>query len=321
MVAFGLHNFNTLLKIKILNCTSLIMRLTVVFLFITLCSGAALGQIPAQNKFTTTGRIGLTVNNFGTIGRPTVRSNTQGPPSMAFPRGSGVEHLFEGGIWIGALVDGQIRVSTSAVDASAGYATGAAGFEFTQLSTIKEKSTLTSSSNFSSSAISHQDFNYLLTDSFVVIPGTSIPVSGHQNPLGAVLNVETYAWNYSFADYFVILNYKITNAGNKKWDSVWLGIFNDLVVRNINITRDAGSAFFNKGRNGTDRKYKAIFAYQSTGDDIDYTRSYGSIQFLGIDWRGMFFNQDKPDTFMSRGFSAPKCITIFGILILLIHPG
>jgi hypothetical protein len=102
--------------------------------------------------------MGLSINNFGTFGRPTVRSNTQGPPSMAFPRGSGIEHLFEAGIWIGAIVDGQVRVSTSSVDASSGYSTGGNGFEFTQLSTIKERSKLPNSSNYSSSAVSHQDF-------------------------------------------------------------------------------------------------------------------------------------------------------------------
>jgi hypothetical protein len=277
----------------------------VLLLLIAIQFRQAHSQVRSDFKSTNVGRIGLTINNFGTIGRPTVRSNSLGPPSMAFPRGSGIEHLFEAGIWIGALVDGQVRVSTSSVDASSGYVTGAAGFEFTQLSTIRERSKLTSSNNFSSAAISHQDFLFSLTDSFVIIPGTSIPISNHVNPLGVVLNVETYAWNFSFADYFVIVNYKVTNNSSKRWDSVWLGMFSDLIVRNINVTRDAGSNFFNKGRNGIDTKYKAVYAYQSIGDDIDYTASYGAIQFLGIDWRGLFFNPDKPDTFIRSGFAPP----------------
>jgi hypothetical protein len=266
----------------------------------------ALAQVSSQSQFTTTGRLGLSINNYGTFGRPTVRSNTQGPPSMAFPRGSGVEHLFEAGIWIGALVDGQVRVSTSSVDASSGYSTGGSGFEFTQLSTIKERSKLSNSSSYSASAISHQDFIMQQTDSFVVIPGTSIPISGHQNPLGAVMKLETYAWNFPFADFFVICNYEITNTSQNRWDSVFLGTFSDLVVRNVNVTRDAGTAFFNKGRNGVDPQYYSLFAYQSFGDDIDFTKSYGAIQFLGMDWRGMFFNPQKPDTFLALGYPAPR---------------
>jgi hypothetical protein len=265
-----------------------------------------LAQVSSQSRFSNVGRLGLTINNFGTYGRPTVRSNTQGPPSMAFPRGSGVEHLFEAGIWIGALVDGQVRVSTSSVDAGSGYSTGGSGFEFSQLSTIKERSKLSSSSSFSASAISHQDFLMQQTDSFVVIPGTSIPITGHQNPLGAVIKLETYAWNFPFADFFVICNYEITNTSKTRWDSVFLGTFSDLVVRNVNVTRDAGTAFFNKGRNGIDPKYYSLFAYQSFGDDIDFTKSYGAIQFLGMDWRGMFFNPQKPDTFLSLGYPAPR---------------
>ncbi|MCF8427769.1 MAG: hypothetical protein K9I36_13615 [Bacteroidia bacterium] len=277
--------------------------LSILFLLNTILVQA---QVPSQSKSTSVGRLGLTINNYGTYGRPTVRSNTQGPPSMAFPQGSGVEHLFEAGLWIGAYVDGQMRVSTSSVDASAGYSTGGSGFEFTPLSTIKERSKLPSSSNYSSSAISHQDFIMDQTDSFVVIPGTSIPIGGHQNPLGAVMHLETYAWNFSFADFFVICNYEITNASSNRWDSVYLGTFSDLVVRNVNVTRDAGTAFFNKGRNGIDHKYYSLFAYESYGDDIEYTKSYGGIQFLGMDWRGLFFNPQKPDTFLSRGFPAPQ---------------
>ncbi len=281
-------------------------KFLIVFLIVLFISDESFAQISAQSKYTTVGRLGLSVNNYGTFGRPTVRSNTQGPPSMAFPRGSGIEHLFEAGIWIGAYVDGQVRVSTSSVDASAGYSTGGNGFEFTQMSGIKERSKLPGSSNFSASAISHQDFVFNLSDSFVIIPGTSVPISGHSNPLNAMIKLETYAWNYSFADFFVICNYEIKNGSDKRWDSVYLGIFSDLVVRNVNVTRDAGTAFFNKGRNGIDKKYNALFAYESYGDDIDFTRSYGGVQFLGIDWRGLFFNPAKPDTFIKSGFPAPR---------------
>ncbi len=280
--------------------------ITLLFSLLLFGVGSTQAQVPAQSRYTNVGRIGLSINNYGTYGRPTVRSNTQGPPSMAFPRGSGVEHLFESGLWIGAMVDGQIRVSTSSVDASSGYSTGGNGFEFSPLTSIKERSKLPSSSSYSSSAISHQDFIMGQTDSFVVIPGTSIPISGHQNPLGAVIKLETYAWNYPFADFFVICNYEITNASTNRWDSVFLGNFSDLVVRNVNVTRDAGTAFFNKGRNGIDPKYFTLFAYESYGDDIDFTKSYGGVQFLGIDWRGMFFNPNKPDTFLSLGYPTPK---------------
>ncbi len=264
-------------------------------------------QVGFQQKTTSQGRIKLTMSTVGTVGRPAVRSNVQGPESMAYPQ-KGLEHLFESGFWIGAIVNGQKLVSTSAFDASAGYSTGGAGYEFTATAAPTERSKLTSNANYSASAISHQDFVFQLTDSNTVVPGTQQPIAGHDNPLKASVRLESYAWNFPFADFFVICNYEITNNSDVTWDSVWTGQWADLVVRNVNQTRDAGTAFFAKGRNGTDTKYKAIYAWlgDNTADDANYIQSYGAMQFLGMDWRGLFFNPDKPDTFLSRGYSAPR---------------
>nr|MBP9187827.1 hypothetical protein [Bacteroidia bacterium] len=264
-------------------------------------------QVQFSQKTTDVGRINLTLSNAGTVGRPAVRSNTQGPSSMAYPQ-KGNEHLFESGIWIGARVDGQPLVSTSAADASSGYSTGGAGFEFTPTSEIQERSSLTSSSKYTASAVSHQDFVLEFTDRYTVVPGTSTPIGSHTLPLQANVKLETYSWNYSFADFFVICNYKITNNSTKRWDSVYVGQWSDLVVRNVNVTRQTGTNFFNKGRNGIDTKYKSIYAWLSdvSADDLDEIRSYGAIQFLGIEYRGMFFNPEKPDTFLQRGWPKPQ---------------
>ncbi len=270
-------------------------------------------QVKNEGKYTTAARLGLTVNNSGTIGRPTVRTNTSGPPSMAYPRGSGVEHLFEGGIWIGAYVNGQVRVSTSSSESSAGYSTGAANFEFTPLTGILERSNLTKSPNYSNSAISHQDLVMIITDSNVIIPGTTIPINAHDNPLKAVVKLEVLNWNYSYADYFVILNYTITNKSKQRWDSIYIGNFADLVVRNVNVTRETGSLFFQRGRNFVDNKNNAIVAYMASkqADDYNFISSYGGMQFLGVDWNGLFFNPSKPEIFTNKGFTAPTFNTNF----------
>ena len=276
-------------------------------LYILLGAATAQAQVLFTQKSTDVGRLKLTLSNAGTVGRPAVRSNTQGAPSMAYPQ-KGNEHLFESGMWIGALVDGQPLVSTSALDASSGYSTGGNGFEFTPLSTIQERSSLTASSVFSSAAISHQDFVMQFSDTATIVPGTSTPIAGHAQPLKAHVKLETYAWNYSFADFFVICNYQITNTSNKRWDSVYVGQWSDLVVRNVNVTRQSGTNFYNKGRNGVDTKYKSIYAWLSdlSADDIEYINSYGAMQFLGVEYRGMFFNPDKPDTFVQRGWPKPQ---------------
>jgi len=68
-------------------------------------------QVSYDYKVIDPGNIGIFITNSGTFGRPDVRNTPTGEPSMEYPINSGIEHLFEGGIWIGALVDGQYLVS------------------------------------------------------------------------------------------------------------------------------------------------------------------------------------------------------------------
>ncbi len=269
-------------------------------------AGKSFAQPSFDRQVIAVGNLGLSVTNAGTIGRPDVVSDPQGPPSMEYPLNSGIEHLFEGGLWIGALVEGQTAVSTAAVDAPTGYSTGASGFEFTSApgNLIQQRSTLSYSDYFSVNAVSHQDMLIDFTDANVIVPGTTIPVADHALPLGAVVHLETYAYNYSFADYFVILNYTITNNSSSSWDSVWLGIWTDLVVRNVNVATDNGSAFFNKGGGGFIDSLAAIYAFDVNGDP-GYTGSYGASQFLGIEWRDQFIHPVNATNVIAAGWPAP----------------
>jgi len=253
------------------------------------------------------GNIGLSITNVGTIGRPDVVNDPQGEPSMEYPINSGIEHLFEGGIWIGAKVNGQVAVSTGAIDAPTGYTTGGSGFEFSASvgNTIQQRSTLPYSDYFSVSAVSHQDMVIEFTDSNTIVPGTTIPIADHSLPLGAGVYLESYAYNYSFADYFVILNYTITNYSTNTWDSVWLGMWTDLVVRNVNVATDNGSAFFSKGGGGFIDSLSALYAFDVNGDP-GYTNSYGASQFLGIVWRNQFIHPNNSENVAAAGYPVPQ---------------
>ncbi|MGB0432047.1 MAG: hypothetical protein ACPGLV_16350, partial [Bacteroidia bacterium] len=259
-----------------------------------------------EEKTVNIGNVGLNVTNVGTLGRPNVRNTPDGAPSMEYPINSGIEHLFEGGLWIGAQVDGEIRVSTSAVDAASGYSTGRSGFEFTSLSSITERSTLTSSDFFSGAAISHQDMVVKVTDSNVFVPGSGIPIGSHEYPLNAVVTQETYAWNYSFADFFVIVNYEIKNESNERWDSVYFGFWSDMIVRNVNVTQDGGAAFFNKGGAGILKDETSFYVYQVIGDDLAYTQSYGAARILGVEWNNEFLHPNNSQRFIDLGYKAPQ---------------
>ena len=284
---------------------------SILTLFISLLFYSLDAQIPFDQKATNVGNIGLSISNVGTIGRPQVINNTQGLPSMEYPIGSGINHLFEGGLWIGALVNGQVRVSTVADDAPSGYRAGLKGFEFTATGPVLERSSLSSSEFFSGSAVSHQDYIVRINDNNIVIPGTFIQINQHQNPLNADVVMRSYAWNFTFADYFVIVDYTITNKSNDTWDSVYLGQWNDLVVRNLNITQDGGSAFFNKGAGFFLDSLQALAVYQKFGDDIDYTGNYAAVRILGAEWRDKFFHPFNPAPFAAEGLTSPKVLANF----------
>jgi len=273
------------------------IRRSGLFLFYILWLHTGHLQAQFQEQSINIGNIGVNVTNAGTIGRPNVRNDPQGAPSMEYPLNSGVEHLFEAGLWIGCIQNGQITVSTGAVDDASGYAVGKSGFEFSPMpgNTVITRSSLQGSEFFSTSAVSHQDFIVPFTDEFTVVPGSNQPISNHLTPLNARVRLETYAWNFPFADYFTIFHYRITNNGSQPWDSVYLGLWSDLVVRNVNVTNDRGSAFFNKGSLGYDDTLSALYAYDVAGDR-PFTNSYGALQFLGVIHRNQFFHPANPFT-------------------------
>ena len=278
------------------------MKIFILAAFSFFCTLAAFPQ-SFQQKTIDVGNMGVTLSNVGTIGQPNIRNNPSGAPSMEYPINSGIEHLFEGGLWIGAEVSGQTKVSTVTLDASSGYFAGGSGFEFTSLGSMNEKSSIPSSSYYSSSAIAHQEFHYAITDSNIIIPGSSIKIQDHDYPLKAVVNVRSLAWQYNFADFFVILEYTVTNKSKEKWDSVYLGLWTDLVVRNVNVTQDAGTAFYNKGGGGYLDSFNALYAFEVNGDDIDFTQSYGATQFLGILWRGNYLHPNNKQLAQDSGYS------------------
>lgn len=284
------------------------MKRTIFFLFFFIQQCVF---VSAQQSFSREtieiGNIGLSVTNAGTVGRPDVRNDPQGPPSMEYPLNTGIEHLFEGGLWIGAKVNGQVAVSTASVDATGGYVSGASGFEFSaeQGNTIKRRSKLTSDDNFSFDAVSHEDYLIDFSDSNTIIPGTSIQITDHDLPLKAGVHLETYAWNFSFADFFVIMKYEITNNSTNNWDSVYLGLWTDLVVRNVNVATDAGAAFFNKGGEGVLDSMFALYKFDVNGDP-GYTESYGAMQFLGTEWRNQFIHPNNSANVIANGYPAPE---------------
>ncbi|MEO0581203.1 MAG: hypothetical protein AAF135_03175 [Bacteroidota bacterium] len=241
-----------------------------------------------DEKVTSAGQIAATVSNLGIIGNAFSGSfNVEGFPSCEFPVGSNVEHLFQGGLWIGGLVNGQVAVTTGAVDDPTGYSTGKGGFEYTSAEPLTTISSLIDNPNFRPDAISHQDYISTFTDTSITVKtGTAeIPINGHIRPLGVKIDFRTLNWNFDFANFFLILNFEIENVTNRDIDSVFVGYWTDGVIRNVTITPPGGTPFFNKGGNGFIDSISMGYEFDATGDP-GFTDSYIATKYLGSDIDG-----------------------------------
>ena len=132
-----------------------------------------------------------------------------------------------------------------------------------------------------------------------------------QGRLGMVVNQQSLAWNFPFTEYFVILNFDIVNISDAPWDSVYVGLYHDVVVRNINTTTEAGGAFFNKGGYGYIDSLYTSYGFNAGGVE-ETPNTYGAISFMGAEWidsrSGLprFFHPNVADEYLADGYAAPR---------------
>ncbi len=276
-------------------------NLILLFAFILCFLQSGRGQESFQEKVTSSSNVRLNVTNYGTFGNAfRGYRDGSGNPSCEYPAGSGIENLFEGGIWIGGKNGGSVQVSTSAYDATRGYSPGSAGFEMTAAvgAQLKELSSLFDSKFFDPTAVSHQDYIAEFTDKNVTVPGTNIQITGHTNPMQLKVKMSTYNWNYTFSDFMVIVNLTITNDGPNTFDDVYVGLWSNTVVRNINITPpgSGGANFYNKGANGYMDSLNLAYCFDAVGD-LGFTESYVAQKFLGAEDKNGFHYPQLDSTF------------------------
>ncbi|MBD3224581.1 MAG: hypothetical protein GF313_07620, partial [Caldithrix sp.] len=265
------------------------------------------------------GNIGLTVTNYGLLGQGYLAA-LQDQPSCQYKFQSPlekerIEHFSYAGLWIGGIggMDGQEEklVSTAIVDGVFEY--GEAGFEFTNSAdeddVVRERSSIVTSPLFDPNAISHQDFISDFTDQNLTVPGTDINLVDH-NPLGLNVHMESYAWNFSYADAFVILNYTIKNISQYSIKDIYVGLWVDASIANMNYTSNyepGGGFTWYDNLNGFDEEYNMGYQYDADGDN-GFAESYLGIRPLGASvlrknydvyydqWQ--WSNASEPDFFM-----------------------
>ncbi|TFH65123.1 MAG: hypothetical protein E4G91_03605 [Candidatus Zixiibacteriota bacterium] len=177
------------------------------------------------------GNVGMTITNYGIYGTqmdPSIRDPETGlpAPSCQFPYGSGIEYLFQGALWIGAVVDNDTLVS-------AGQDGWQLVFEMYPNSLpeglIVKRSTRPDDPAYSPDAVSEADYiaTYYdtLTDPSWV---ASNPDDGRPHiPLGLKIVQESYSWSASIYEDFILFRYRIKNIGSKYLHQVFCGVYFD----------------------------------------------------------------------------------------------
>ncbi|MCH8027544.1 MAG: hypothetical protein IID63_05410, partial [candidate division Zixibacteria bacterium] len=178
------------------------------------------------------GNIQLAIANngtFGTLGQTMTDPLTGGLiPSCIYPKNSELVYLWVGALWIGAIVGRDTLVSTANEDYYENLEfwplPGQPGeFEFRSMdinSIYYDPERL----GFSEQDIICQYYD-TVTNSALINPD-QFDQTRHK-PLGLRIDQRSMAWSYSYAEDFVLFDYKVTNIGTDVLRQVYMGIYVD----------------------------------------------------------------------------------------------
>ena len=154
-------------------------------------------------------------------------------PSFEFPAGSALEHLFQGGIWIGAKINDTIYTS---VGCDGWFWIYELWPDKEPQGVIMERSTY-SVRCYSPDAISHQDIIAVYTDTSADIPLSPDPRDPWDNrkhfPLDVKVTQKSYSWDIPGFDKFIIAEYIIENIGNQILSQIYIGLFIDADIMHV----------------------------------------------------------------------------------------
>lgn len=203
----------------------------------------------SQNRVHRVGNIWMNFTNWGFFGNfsPWGGLGMDDPeypgvwaPQAEYPANSDVQYLFQGALWLGAMVQEE-------------------GYEFPRVSTgtdgwvrprinefyppeeeagaIVERSTRPNNWNRLSEYVTHEDavseqdflivYSDTLAETFYVYDD---PIDGPHFPLGIKISQKSYSWSYNYAQNFIIVDWEIENIAGNYLKNLYIGLYIDADV-------------------------------------------------------------------------------------------
>jgi len=232
---------------------------------------AVTGKPSTQWKYHNVGNLRLVVTNFGVVGRGEVRGLPEDFVVCEYPANSGIEHLYGGGIWVGAKIDTSTNPRIRKVIAA--VTTGWEGWAGPWVETYptddpRDTIYVTSVNNLNEpnkrhfdddgdglidedelngydddgdglvdedyGAVSDQDFICQYVDYF------KTDIEGHV-PLYIKIIQKSYAWSGGYAEAIIFFEYTIINMHETRTlEETYVGYFMDMDVGPIWVKREKG---------------------------------------------------------------------------------
>ncbi len=142
-----------------------------------------------------TGKVWNTISNYGRYGEPDAPDN--GLPSMEWPGGSGKCYLWHGGMWVGTVIDGEVRVSSADYGAYEYGPTEGTEFQFPP-----------------SSQISMEDGLVTFDD---------VTDRHSTNRIGIKIEERSLTWATPGYNDFIAYQYTLTNISGRELNDVFIG--------------------------------------------------------------------------------------------------
>jgi len=184
------------------------------------------------------GNMTLAISNNGTFGIPYAQTSSNDcftGRAIGFgcevPKSGGVEYLFGGAFWIGAIVgrDTLVTVGHDGWQSNQEFSPDEAFADNPKA--MKKRSIIDPNiDSLFRDAISEEDFIAYYTDTADGIGNyDGLDPLGHR-PIGIAVTQKSFAWSYEYAENFILFDYRITNIGSRPIRDVFMGVYVDADV-------------------------------------------------------------------------------------------